>query len=60
MTPVTACPGCGASINSTTDVDFVQLDEADTGWTLRTPKKMYVVACGKCEAVLGGGVAGGG
>jgi len=57
MPGATTCPGCGASITATKDIDFIEIDTADDGLLSgRTTKKMYVVACGSCEAILGGGV----
>ena len=53
----TTCPGCEASITDTNDVEFIQIDTADGFDSLtRAPKIMYVIACGSCEAILGGGV----
>jgi len=53
------CPECDAAIESIDDVEFVEWDTADDGWTFRAAKVMYVVACVECGAAVGGGVAGG-
>lgn len=57
MRDVTTCPGCDESIASQSDIDFIEIDTADEGLlSFSTTKKMYVVACGHCEVILGGGV----
>jgi len=51
----TNCPGCGASITATNDVDFIEIDTQEAELLSNvSKKKMYVVACGICEAILGG------
>ncbi len=53
----TTCPSCEASITAANDVEFIHLDtEEPPLLSGRSIKKMYVVACGSCEAILGGGV----
>lgn len=55
----TTCPGCEASITAAKDVEFIHLDtEEPPLLSGRSIKKMYVIACGSCEAILGGGVGG--
>jgi len=53
----TTCPGCEASITADNDVEFFEIDTEGTEmFSLGMPKKMYVIACGNCEVILGGGV----
>jgi|GEM_PF-2548018 hypothetical protein len=53
----TTCPGCEASITAGNDVEFIEIDTQGTELlSLNAPKKMYVIACGNCEVILGGGV----
>jgi len=53
----TTCPGCETSITASNDVKFIKLDtEEPPLLSNRAIKHMYVIACGSCEAILGGGV----
>lgn len=55
------CPECESTIGSEEDVEFVDLGTADDGISLaavfRSPKRLYVVSCEECGAVVGGGIA---
>jgi hypothetical protein len=55
----TTCPGCEASIRAANDVEFIEIDtEEPPLLAAESMKYMYVIACGSCEAILGGGVGG--
>ena len=55
----TTCPGCEASITAANDVEFIEIDtEEPPLLSGRSFKTMYVIACGNCEVILGGGVGG--
>ncbi len=50
------CPDCGATLETESDVDFVEMD-ATTGF-FAASKRFYVVNCADCGATIGSGVAG--
>ncbi|MDS0259069.1 hypothetical protein NDI56_06655 [Haloarcula sp. S1CR25-12] len=51
------CPGCEATITAEKDVEFIQIEKEEPPLLSASGiKKMYVIACGSCEAILGGGV----
>lgn len=53
------CPGCGNTVSSARDITFTEMD-ADGTFSLSNPgsaNKYYVMSCGQCNRMLGGGVA---
>lgn len=50
------CPECDATLSDQSDVEFVDMG-AKTG-VFKASKRFYLVACGNCDAAIGGSVAG--
>lgn len=52
------CPGCGNTVSTGTDITFTDMDaEGFLDGDFGVASRYYVMSCGQCNRMLGGGVA---
>jgi len=52
------CPGCGNTVSTAGDVTFTDMDaEGFLSGDMSIASRYYVMSCGQCNRMLGGGVA---
>jgi predicted nucleic-acid-binding Zn-ribbon protein len=52
------CPGCGNTVSTARDVTFIDMGaDGFLSGDMSKASRYYVMSCGQCNRMLGGGVA---